>query len=175
MESKKVPEEKAARIKLFVVDVDGVMTDGRITINDRGEETKSFDVKDGLGLKMLSRQGIEVVILTGRESGVVAHRAEELGIKSVYQGIADKRETLRRLMREKEMDRSQVCAMGDDLPDLAMFEEAGLCIAVSDAVAEVRGHADVITRRRGGFGAVREACDWILSCQDGSSKMNFTE
>jgi len=170
-----MPEEKAARIKLFVVDVDGVMTDGRIIINDRGEETKAFDVKDGLGLKMLSRQGIDVVILTGRESGVVSHRAKELGIKSVYQGVADKRETLRRLMQKKEIDRSQVCAMGDDLPDLAMFEEAGLCIAVSDAVAEVRRHADVITRRRGGFGAVREACDWILSCRDGSSKMNFTE
>lgn len=168
-------EEKAAHIKLFVVDVDGVMTDGRITINDRGEETKSFDVKDGLGLKMLSRQGIEVVILTGRESGVVAHRARELGIHSVYQGVADKRETLRRLISQKGMNKSQVCAMGDDLPDLAMFEEAGLCIAVSDAVSEVRRNADVITRRRGGFGAVREACDWILSCRDASSKMNFTE
>jgi YrbI family 3-deoxy-D-manno-octulosonate 8-phosphate phosphatase len=168
-------EEKAAHIKLFVVDVDGVMTDGRITINDSGEETKSFDVKDGLGLKMLSRQGIEVVILTGRESGVVAHRARELGIHSVYQGVADKRETLRRLISQKGMNKSQVCAMGDDLPDLAMFEEAGLCIAVSDAVSEVRRNADVITRRRGGFGAVREACDWILSCRDASSKMNFTE
>ncbi len=168
-------EEKAAQIKLLVLDVDGVLTDGRITINDRGEETKSFDVKDGLGLKMLSAQGIDIVILTGRQSGVVGHRASELGIKAVYQGVEDKRDTLRRLIRQKGMTRSAVCAIGDDLPDLAMFEESGLCIAVSDAVSEVRRQADYITRKRGGFGAVREACDWILSCRNRLSKMDFTE
>ncbi|MFO7985125.1 MAG: HAD hydrolase family protein [Desulfatiglandaceae bacterium] len=168
-------EEKAAGIQLLILDVDGVLTNGRITLNDRGEETKSFDVKDGLGLQMLASQDIEVVILTGRTSKAVAHRAKELGIEDVYQGIVDKRATLQALIREKGLHRSQVCCMGDDLPDLAMFKESGICIAVSDAVSEIRQEADFITRKKGGFGAVREACDWILRCKGRSPKMDFTE
>lgn len=168
-------EEKAAGIRLLILDVDGVLTNGRITLNDRGEETKSFDVKDGLGLQMLASQDIEVVILTGRTSKAVAHRAKELGIEDVYQGIVDKRATLQALIREKGLHRSQVCCMGDDLPDLAMFKESGICIAVSDAVSEIRQEADFVTRKKGGFGAVREACDWILRCKGRSPKMDFTE
>ncbi len=168
-------EEKAAGIQLLILDVDGVLTNGRITLNDRGEETKSFDVKDGLGLQMLASQDIEVVILTGRTSKAVAHRAKELGIEDVYQGIVDKRATLQALIREKGLHRSQVCCMGDDLPDLAMFKESGICIAVSDAVSEIRQEADFVTRKKGGFGAVREACDWILRCKGRSPKMDFTE
>lgn len=168
-------EEKAAGIRLLILDVDGVLTNGRIILNDRGEETKSFDVKDGLGLQMLASQDIEVVILTGRTSKAVAHRAKELGIEDVYQGIVDKRATLQALIREKGLHRSQVCCMGDDLPDLAMFKESGICIAVSDAVSEIRQEADFITRKKGGFGAVREACDWILRCKGRSPKMDFTE
>ncbi|MGM0425615.1 MAG: KdsC family phosphatase [Thermodesulfobacteriota bacterium] len=168
-------EEKAAGIRLLILDVDGVLTNGRIILNDRGEETKSFDVKDGLGLQMLASQDIEVVILTGRTSKAVAHRAKELGIEDVYQGIVDKRATLQALIREKGLHRSQVCCMGDDLPDLAMFKESGICIAVSDAVSEIRQEADFVTRKKGGFGAVREACDWILRCKGRSPKMDFTE
>jgi len=155
-------KERAARIKLLILDVDGVLTDGRITINDRGEEVKSFSVKDGLGLKMLMSTGIKVVIITGRKSTVVAHRAKELGIDQVWQGVDDKKALCKKIIREKGLQKNEVCCIGDDLPDLAMFTEAGLRIAVADAVKEVREGADFVTKKNGGFGAVREACEWIL-------------
>ena len=158
-------EEKAAKIKLFCLDVDGVMTDGRITINARGEEIKTFDVKDGQGLKMLMSSGVEVAIISGRKSPVLEHRAKDLGVVALYQGVDDKRTLCRQLIEEKGLQKDQVCSMGDDLPDLTMFSESGLCIAVADAAKEVRGAADLITRNRGGRGAVREACEWLLKCQ----------
>jgi len=167
-------EEKAARIKLLFLDVDGVLTDGRITISKEGEEVKSFDVKDGIGLKMLMFAGIDVVIITGRESVAVAHRAGELGIKDVCQGVSDKGTVCRDLIRKRGIEKAEACCIGDDLPDLAMFGEAGLCIAVADAVKEVREGADFITRKRGGRGAVREACEWILKCQGKWPKIGFT-
>lgn len=158
-------EEKAAKIKLLVLDVDGVMTDGRITINAQGEEIKTFDVKDGQGLKMLVSCGVDVVIISGRNSPVLDYRAKDLGIREIYQGINDKKALCRKLIKERSLAKEQVCSMGDDLPDLAMFSESGLCIAVADAVEEIRGAADLITRSRGGRGAVREACEWLLKCQ----------
>jgi len=157
--------EKAARIRMMFLDIDGVLTDGRIILNDRGEEAKSFHVRDGLGLKMLMAGGVDVVIVTGRSSGLVVRRAAELGIGSVYQGVVDKGALCRRLLAEKGLRADQSCAMGDDLPDLGMFRETGLRIAVSDAVSEVREAADHITRRKGGSGAVREACEWLLKSQ----------
>jgi len=159
-------EDKAAKIKLLCLDVDGVMTDGRITINAQGEEIKTFDVKDGQGLKMLMSSGVEVVIISGRKSPVLEHRAKDLGIEKVYQGVDDKMALCRQLIEEKGLQKDQVCSMGDDLPDLAMFNESGLRIAVADAAKEVRGAADLITRSRGGRGAVREACEWLLKCQE---------
>lgn len=158
-------KEKAARIKLLFLDVDGVMTDGQITMNDRGEEVKSFDVKDGQGLKMLIRGGVEVVLVTGRRSHVVEHRARDLGIEEVYQGVTDKRSLCRRVLDKKGLDRQEACCMGDDLPDIGMFREAGLCIAVADAAGEVRDKADLVTKGKGGHGAVREVCEWILRSQ----------
>ena len=160
-----INEEKAAMIKLLFLDVDGVMTDGQITMNDKGEEIKSFDVKDGLGLRLLISSGIEVVIITGRESRVVEHRARDLGIEEVHQGVTDKRALCRRLMDEKGIGKQEVGCMGDDLPDLPMYMEAGLSIAVANAVKEVRDAADFTTKKKGGFGAVREACEWLLKCQ----------
>ena len=157
--------EKASKIKMLLLDVDGVMTDGRITMNDRGEETKVFNVKDGLGLKMLMSSGMEVVILTGRKSQALAVRAEELGIEEVYQGVKDKNTLCKQLRKVKDLKKEQVCSLGDDLPDLAMFVESGLSIAVADAVKEVREAADFITKSKGGFGAVREACELILKSQ----------
>jgi len=151
-------KEKAARIKLLILDVDGVLTDGRITMNERGEEVKSFNVKDGLGLKMLMSTGIEVVIITGRKSMVVEHRAKELGIDEVWQGIIDKKALCKRIIGEKGLKKKEVCCIGDDLPDLAMFMEAGLRIAVADGVEEVREEAHFVTKKNGGAGAVREAC-----------------
>lgn len=157
--------EKASKIKLLLLDVDGVMTDGRIIMNDRGEETKAFNVKDGLGLKMLMSSGLEVAIVTGRRSQVLAHRSRELGIEEVYQGVKDKNTVCRQLKKARDLKKEQVCSLGDDIPDLAMFTESGLCIAVADAVEEVREAADFITKSNGGFGAVREACELILKCQ----------
>ena len=158
-------EGKTDRIKLLFLDVDGVLTDGRININEMGEETKSFYVKDGLGLKMLMSEGIEVVIITGRSSMAVAHRAQELNIKEVYQGTTDKQALCRQIRTKKGLNKIETCCIGDDLPDLAMFMEAGLCIAVADAVKEVRRKADFVTQKKGGHGAVREACEWILNCR----------
>jgi 3-deoxy-D-manno-octulosonate 8-phosphate phosphatase (KDO 8-P phosphatase) len=168
-------ENKAATIKLLFLDVDGVLTDGRITLNENGEEIKSFDVKDGFGLKQLMKDGIELVIVTGRRSRVVAHRARELGIREVYQGISDKRLVCRRLIKERGFDKSQVGSVGDDLPDLAMFQESGLCITVADAAGEVQERADFITNKRGGHGAVREISEWILKCRGRWPRIAFTD
>ncbi len=168
-------EDKAVHIKLLFLDVDGVLTDGRITLNEKGEEIKSFDVKDGLGLKLLIRDGIEVVVITGRRSRVVAHRARELGIREVYQGVFDKRRLCRGLIEKRGLTKPQVASIGDDLPDLAMFQESGLCMTVADAVREVREQADFIASRRGGRGAVREISEWILKCRGCWPRIAFTE
>lgn len=168
-------EDKAAGIKLLFLDVDGVLTDGRITLNENGEEVKTFDVKDGLGLKLLMSDGVEVVIVTGRRSRVVAHRARELGIREVYQGISDKSALCKRLIAQKGLKKSEVGSMGDDLPDLAMFRESGLRITVADAAREVREQADFITHKRGGYGAVREVSEWILKCRGRWPRIAFTE
>jgi 3-deoxy-D-manno-octulosonate 8-phosphate phosphatase (KDO 8-P phosphatase) len=167
--------EKAANIKLLLLDVDGVLTDGRITINERGEEVKSFNVKDGLGLKMLMSEGIHVVIITGRKSMVVEHRAKELGIHEVWQGVKDKGALCKKIIGEKGIEKEEVCSIGDDLPDLAMFMESGFRIAVADGVEAVREEADFVTEKKGGYGAVREACEWILKSRGGWSKIGFTE
>jgi 3-deoxy-D-manno-octulosonate 8-phosphate phosphatase (KDO 8-P phosphatase) len=158
-------EEKAGRLKLLLLDVDGVMTNGSIFIGEQGEETKSFHVRDGLGLKLLIANGIDVIIVTGRRSSAVERRIKELGIQGLYQGISDKQSLCRKLIREKGLKKDEVCAMGDDLPDLPMFKEAGVCITVGDAVREVREACDFITKSKGGSGAVREACEWILKSQ----------
>ena len=168
-------KDKAAGVKLLILDVDGVLTDGRITMNERGEEVKSFDVKDGLGLKMLMSTGIEVVIITGRKSAVVEHRAKELGIDQVWQGIEDKESLCKRIIGEKGFRKKEVCCIGDDLPDLAMFMEAGLRVAVADGVKEVREKADFVTKKKGGYGAVREACELILKSKGAWPKIGFTE
>jgi len=158
-------EEKASQIKVLFLDVDGVLTNGSITLDARGEETKTFHVRDGLGLKMLLRAGIEVVLVTARSSEALAHRAHELGIRRICQRVADKGTLCRELMSEMKLERVHVCCMGDDLADLAMFAQAGLRIAVADATEEVREVAHVITRNKGGHGAVREVCEWLLKAQ----------
>jgi len=158
-------EDMADEIKLLVLDVDGVMTNGCIILTDRGEEIKCFHVRDGLGLKLLMNAGIEVAIITGRSSKVVMKRAEEIGITEVHQGVSDKAALLSSLMRRKGVEKKQTCAMGDDLPDLPMFRVAGMAVAVADAAFEVREAAVVVTKNRGGMGAVREVCEMILKAQ----------
>jgi 3-deoxy-D-manno-octulosonate 8-phosphate phosphatase (KDO 8-P phosphatase) len=157
--------EKASKIKLLLLDVDGVLTDGRITITDAGEEIKTFDVKDGFGIKALLAAGIEVALITGRKSQIVKYRADELGIDKVYQGITDKKSICKQLIKDMGLARHEVCSVGDDLPDMTMFSESGLRIAVADAAKEVCESADLTTKNKGGHGAVREVCELLLKSQ----------
>jgi YrbI family 3-deoxy-D-manno-octulosonate 8-phosphate phosphatase len=155
----------AAEVKILFLDVDGVLTDGRIWLMPDGEEVKSFDVKDGLGLKMLSEAGVKIALISGRRSKAVERRARELGIQMVHQGVSDKRTLIKRILNDLGLRREEAGSVGDDLPDLVMFEETGLRCAVSDAVSGIKAEADFITREKGGRGAVREICDWIISCR----------
>ncbi|MBN1625484.1 MAG: HAD hydrolase family protein [Deltaproteobacteria bacterium] len=158
-------DKKLKRIKILILDVDGVMTDGRIYMNDHGEETKAFNVKDGYGIRSLLYAGIDVAIITGRESGVVGQRAKDLGIKYVYQGVSDKRSAGIGLLQEKGLAGDQACYIGDDLPDVPLLRYVGLPVAVADAVEEVREAALYVTGKNGGDGAVREICELILKSQ----------
>lgn len=153
-------------IKILFLDVDGVMTDGRISLNDMGEESKSFNVKDGYGIRLLLGAGIEVAIITGRQSKCVEHRARDLGIRHLAQGVTDKKAVGIRLLEEKRLTKVQACFIGDDLPDIPLLKFVGLPVAVADAVKEVRETALYVTEKNGGKGAVREICELILKAQD---------
>jgi len=158
--------QKAEAIKLVVLDVDGVMTDGTLTYGGATEsEWKSFYVKDGLGIKLLQRQGIQVAIITGRLSEAVERRAQELEIKMLVQGREDKGAALRELLDSMALDYSTVAYMGDDLPDLAALRLAGLATCPCDATEAVLKLADWVAPVAGGRGAVRALCDFILTAQ----------
>ena len=156
---------KAETVKLLVLDVDGVLTDGRIYYGNNGEELKSFSIKDGLGIKMLQRAGIDVAIITGRQSEIVTRRANELSIADVVQGREDKRTALIELCDQRKIDMRECAYMGDDLPDLSAITSAGLGLTVADAAGAVLEAADWHSPSRGGDGAVREACEFILDAQ----------
>lgn len=158
-------DKKAKEIRLLLLDVDGVMTDGRIVITDAGDEEKAFDVKDGHGLKMLMRNGVAVALLTGRESKVVLHRARDLGIDMVYQGAKDKLPVFEGILREKGFKGEEVCYVGDDLVDIPVMKRVGLSVSVVDACKELKECVDFVTERPGGRGAVREVCEFILKAQ----------
>ncbi|MEM6256922.1 MAG: HAD hydrolase family protein [Planctomycetota bacterium] len=149
-------------IQLLVLDVDGVLTDGGLYVNDNGVPSKKFNVKDGLGIKLAQRFGIQVAILTGKTSGVVKHRAQELGIEHLIQGSRDKAADITTLAQRIGVPLSGTAMMGDDLPDLPAFEVVGYAIAVGDAVEETKQAADHITVKAGGRGAVREAIEHLL-------------
>ena len=158
--------QKAEAIKLVVLDVDGVMTDGTLTYGGATEsEWKSFYVKDGLGIKLLQRQGIQVAIITGRLSEAVERRAQELEIKMLVQGREDKGAALRELLDSMALDYSTVAYMGDDLPDLTALRLAGLATCPCDATEAVLKLADWVAPVAGGRGAVRALCDFILTAQ----------
>lgn len=158
-------EHWAKAIKLLILDVDGVMTDGRIIVNEHGEEIKRFHARDGYGLKRLLGEGIGVVLITGRKSKALEHRAKELGIHELYQGVAQKESLCREIIERKKLIKDQVCCIGDDLPDLSMFNQVGISIAVADAAPEVLEAASYVTKQKGGKGAVREICELILKAQ----------
>ncbi len=157
--------EKARRIQLLVLDVDGVLSDGHLHYGNGGEESKAFYTPDGLGIKMLQRGGIAVAIITGRSSAIVSRRAQELGIVHLIQGRDDKLVALQELIRELDLELSAVAYMGDDLPDLSAIRAAGLGMTVADGDDYVASHADWRSQRVGGRGAVREACEFILQAQ----------
>jgi len=163
---KEIHQEKIKQIKLLILDVDGVLTDGKIIYNDSGEEIKAFDVRDGHGLKLLMRTGIEVVLITGRESKVVLHRARDLGIEQVYQKITDKIEAYERILKEKRLEDKNVGFIGDDLVDIPVLKRVGFSATVSDAIQEVKEITDYVTSKKGGEGAVREVCELLLKVQD---------
>jgi 3-deoxy-D-manno-octulosonate 8-phosphate phosphatase (KDO 8-P phosphatase) len=158
-------EERLKKIKLLILDVDGVMTDGRIIFDSNGVESKFFNVKDGHGIKMLQRTGIEIGIISGRESQVVANRAVELGITQVYQKSLDKLVPYRQMLEATGLSDEQVAFMGDDVIDIPLLKRVGFASAPADAVAEVLPFAHFVAKNRGGWGAVREVCDLILKVQ----------
>ena len=159
-----------ARIRLLVLDVDGVLTDGRLYYGPRGEALKVFDVRDGLGIVQLLRAGLAVAVISGRRSPMTAVRCRELGIVHVYQGVADKLAVLKTLCTRLRLTLAACACVGDDLPDVPLLETAGLSFAVADAHRSARRAADVVTRAKGGRGAVREVCDYLLAHAPGRGR-----
>ena len=157
--------ERARHIRLLVLDVDGVLTDGRIHMSAAGEELKVFHVRDGSGLVALQRCGVTVAIVSGRDSAAVTRRAAELGIAEVRQGVTDKAAELSALMGRLGVTPAQTACVGDDTPDLPMLRNAGLAIAVADAHDSLRPLVHWVTSAAGGRGAVREICDLLISAR----------
>ena len=159
-------KERAAKIRMLILDVDGVLTDGRLYYDHAGSEMKAFNTRDGMGLKALQRAGIEVAVISGRKSGAVTHRMAQLGIRHVYQGREDKLDVFLEILRITSLDAAQVCFAGDDWIDLPVLLRAGLAVSVADAEEQVKQRVHWITRRNGGDGAVREICNLILAAQE---------
>lgn len=155
----------AARVRLLVLDVDGVMTDGRLYYGARGETLKVFHVRDGLGLKLLAAAGITVAVISGRRSAMTAKRCRELGVRHLVQGVDDKLTAFRRLRDRLGMSSTLCACVGDDVPDVPLMREVGLSFAVADAHPRARSAAHVITGLPGGRGAVREVCDYLLEAR----------
>ena len=158
-------EQRAKGIKLLLMDCDGVLTDGRLWLLPDGDEHKSFNTHDGLGLSLLHRAGLKSGIISGRRSQAVIRRASELGVEFVRQGDPHKIEAFEEMMRQAEVDENEVAFVGDDLTDIPIMQRAELAVAVADAVAEARSAAHYVTRARGGHGAVREVIELILKSQ----------
>jgi 3-deoxy-D-manno-octulosonate 8-phosphate phosphatase (KDO 8-P phosphatase) len=156
---------RAVKIRLLVLDVDGVLTDGSIVYTDSGEEIKCFHVRDGHGIRMVQQAGIEVALITGRQSQAVAHRAQNLRLAHVFQGVRDKVGVLRSLQTKLGVSPDETAVVGDDLVDLAMMQQAGLAVAVADAPLEVKQRAQLVTSAPGGRGAVRELCELMLKAK----------
>ena len=158
-------ERRAAHIKLLLMDCDGVLTDGRITLLENGDEEKSFHTRDGHGLVLLHRAGLQSGIISGRTSSLVERRARELGMHYVRQGTWDKIKDFEELLAEAGLDGREVAFVGDDVTDIPLMQRTGLSIAVADAVEETRAVAHYVTQLPGGFGAVREVTELILKAQ----------
>lgn len=158
-------QNRLTPIRLLLLDVDGVLSDGRIVYDAHGTEIKTFDVKDGHGIKMLQKAGIEVGIISGRSSKVVNVRAKELGIEILYQGIADKDIPYAEIIRQRGLRDEEIAYIGDDVVDLPILRRVGFAVATADAVEDIRPYVHYVTNRFGGRGAVREVCDLILKAR----------
>lgn len=157
--------EKAKRLKLLILDVDGVLTDGKLFFDNQGQEYKAFHARDGHGIKLLRQSGVEVAVISGRKSASVALRMKNLGIELVYQGHEDKRAAFQEIINKLGIKHEQAAHVGDDVLDLPIMVRVGLAIAVNDANFAVKERADWCTSLNGGQGAVREVCDLIMQAQ----------
>ncbi len=157
--------DRAKKIKLLILDVDGVLTDGRLFFDDQGREYKCFHARDGHGIKLLRQTGVEVAVISGRKSNSVALRMQSLGIAYVYQGHEEKLSVFAGLLEQLSVKAGQVAFVGDDLLDLPIMTRVGLPIAVQDAHFTVKDYACWCTRSAGGQGAVREVCDLLMQAQ----------
>jgi 3-deoxy-D-manno-octulosonate 8-phosphate phosphatase (KDO 8-P phosphatase) len=158
-------EQRAARVKLLLMDCDGVLTDGRITLLENGDEEKSFHTRDGHGLVLLHRAGLQSGIISGRTSTLVERRARDLGIAHVRQGTWDKIKDFAEVLTAARVEETDVAYVGDDVTDIPLMLRCGFAVAVSDATAETRAAAHYTTTLPGGFGAIREVCELILKAQ----------
>jgi len=158
--------ERARRIKLLILDCDGVLTDGRIIMLPDGDETKAFDVKDGHAMVMAERAGLRIAIISGRKSSVVRARATELGVAHLHEMAWVKMEPYEKILTEEGLTDDEVCFVGDDVVDIPLLRRAGLGVAVADAVEESKQRSHVVTTKPGGRGAVREVIEFILKAQN---------
>jgi len=159
--------DRASTVKLLVLDVDGVLTNGQIFLGDSGAESlKAFDIQDGLGIKLLEKIGISTVLITGRSSKMVLARCEELGIKHVHMGVENKAIALDAILQSLGLKSQECAVMGDDWPDFQMMKSAGLKVCPAQGHEAVKEIAHFVTSRSGGSGAVREVCDLILKAQN---------
>ena len=158
-------QTKLKKIKMLILDIDGVMTDGSIIMDSDGREMKNFNVRDGHGLVMIQRHGIQVAILTGRKSAVVDHRARDLKITEVYQGALNKKEIFAQILQKNNLTPELIAYMGDDIVDIPVLKLVGFSVAVADALELVKKIVDYVTVNRGGQGAVREICEMLLMAQ----------
>jgi len=158
--------DRARRIRLLILDIDGVLTDGSLYFDAKGETLKVFNVRDGHGIKMAQRGGIEVALVSGRRSDAAFHRGRELEVTRFFEGVRDKAAILEQLLAALNLTAAEAAAVGDELVDLPLFHRVGLAVAVADAAPEVRAAAHWVTTLPGGKGAVREVCDLLLKAQD---------
>jgi 3-deoxy-D-manno-octulosonate 8-phosphate phosphatase (KDO 8-P phosphatase) len=157
--------DRAARVKLLLMDCDGVLTDGRIWILENGEDQKAFHTRDGLGIDLLHRAGLKSGIISGRTSSALERRAQSLAVSYLWQGRDDKREAFARTLDQAQITSEEIAYVGDDLTDLPLMVQSGFAVAVADAVAEVKARAHYVTTATGGNGAVREVVELILKAQ----------
>lgn len=157
--------KRLAKIRLIASDIDGVLTDGRITLDEEGREIRNFNAQDGMGLRLAKDFGVDLVFISGRPSGAAIKRLKDLGIVQVFQKIDDKGPVLEKILTRQGLKQDEVCAVGDDLADLPMFARSGVSVAVGNAVADVKEKAQWTTQRSGGEGALREVVEEILKAK----------